>query len=161
MQLILDRHTHTEEYTQGHLWLRRDWPWKPDRFLAHTLERPWADNEPGHSCIPEGDYVVEPWTRPNGDNVFIVSGGSVCKLPDELSENKTRCLILFHSANFPRQIQGCIAPGRRAAAGTVENSRLAMQDIRGELGSYFSHAPAIGMTIRSWTDSWLPQKTDH
>jgi len=70
------------------------------REVCKTLELPWAGNAPGTSCIPEGKYklafVRSPRFQRNMWRVMQVPG---------------RDGILIHSANFDRQLKGCIAPG--------------------------------------------------
>ncbi len=149
MTLRLERYHDSGQATRGLLFFR-------DRFLCYTLERPWEHNRPSRSCIPPGTYDVRPWTRPNGDHVFIVSGGSVCTTPDLLNEDKglTRCLILFHSANYVNEIAGCIAPGtgvsNTAAGYSVTRSRNAMELLHNVLKPKLSTQPWIGLDIRNY-----------
>ena len=64
-----------------------------------TVELRWNDNIQGDSCIPEGKYVVVPRNSPkHGDHFHIT------KVPG-------REFCLFHSANFAKELLGCIAPG--------------------------------------------------
>lgn len=79
-------------------------------FICHTVERPWLGNAPNESCIPEGVYTVERYTSPRHGNVFILSGGTVDKF---YNSNGQRWGILFHKANLPTQLEGCIAPATR------------------------------------------------
>jgi len=68
-------------------------------FQCFTLELPWKENKKGISCIPKGWYYACKYNSPsNGDCISI--GGVV-----------GRTHIQIHSANFTRQIQGCIAVG--------------------------------------------------
>lgn len=78
-----------------------------DRFLCHTVERPWINNKAGLSCIPEGVYSLEKYLSPSHGESYIVSGGMVEKFKNN---NGNRWGILFHTANLPRQLAGCIAP---------------------------------------------------
>ena len=74
------------------------------REVCKTLELPWLNNTSGTSCIPEGKYklafVRSPRFQRNMWRVMQVPG---------------RDGILIHSANFDRQLKGCIAPGLTAA----------------------------------------------
>lgn len=65
----------------------------------HTLELPWKDNARRISCIPKGQYNVVPRFVPKFKNHF-----HVLDVPG-------RDWILFHSAAYHTDIQGCIAPG--------------------------------------------------
>jgi hypothetical protein len=67
--------------------------------LFYTVERPWLDNAPFLSCIPEGEYSMV-WKRsPKFDWCY------------EVENVKGRSHILFHVANFPEEIEGCIGVG--------------------------------------------------
>ena len=68
-------------------------------YQLHTMELAWNNNERGVSCIPTGKYHAKPRYSAKHKNHFIV-------------ENTTpREFVLFHSANYSRQLRGCIAPG--------------------------------------------------
>lgn len=77
-------------------------------FICYTLERQWQNNEPFRSCIPEGRYLLTDYDSPKYGQRFALAGGSVSIYQGD--ENK-RFGILIHAANFPSQLQGCIAPG--------------------------------------------------
>ena len=69
-------------------------------FKCFTLELPWKDNELNVSCIPRTlGYKGEKHKSPaNGDVIAITN-----------VHNRT--YIQIHSANFLRQLKGCIAVG--------------------------------------------------
>lgn len=140
MHLQLIRYKRTPDSTQGILF-------NLSTFLAYTLELPWLNNQPNISCIRIGNYRVSPWRRPNGDNVFILRGESVCALPAELDEKKTRCLILFHTGNTCQDIQGCISPGLTAGINTVGRSGDAMNALHKYTKPYLSMNKSFGLTI--------------
>ena len=87
----LERFAYTPFGTFGRLFLPESSLW--------TVERWWCDNRPFESCIPEGDYRVRPRRSARFGEVM-----EVCDVP-------ARTDILFHPANRPRELQGCIAPG--------------------------------------------------
>ena len=69
-------------------------------FKCFTLELPWKNNEKNISCIPRvSGYVGEKHESP--------SNGSVIAINNVLN----RTYIQIHSANFLRQLKGCIAVG--------------------------------------------------
>lgn len=69
-------------------------------FNCFTLELPWKNNERNVSCIPAaGGYLGEKHESP--------SNGSCIAINNVLN----RSYIQVHSANFTRQIKGCIAVG--------------------------------------------------
>lgn len=76
-----------------------------------TIEQPWRDNKIGESCVPAGSYKLVPYSSPThgatycldnpllniyGPGPYPVGGRSYCEL---------------HSANWARQLEGCIALG--------------------------------------------------
>ena len=67
--------------------------------LFWTVERPWLNNEVGKSCIPEGRYLVKPFSGMKYKDVY------------EVTNVVGRTAILLHAANKASQLQGCIAPG--------------------------------------------------
>lgn len=94
----------------------------------HTLEQNWEDNKRSVSCIPEGTYNV----RATQSARF----GRLMYLVEAVPE---RTGIRIHPANFPSELQGCIALGtsigRTAAKGKMLlNSRAAVGSLERLLG---------------------------
>lgn len=67
-----------------------------------TVERPWLCNRPYVSCIPEGKYQCWPRRFYRGGYPAVEVGG----VPG-------RTHILFHRANVPEDVAGCIGVGSR------------------------------------------------
>ena len=86
----------------------------------HTLEQNWEDNKRSVSCIPAGTYNVRATQSARfGRKMYLVEGVA------------ERDGIRIHPANFPSELQGCIALGtsigRTAAKGKMLlNSRVAV-----------------------------------
>lgn len=82
-----------------------------------TLERPWFPGQPGGvpfaSCVPDGTYQLERFTRPNGDLVLRLwnTDLGVYRHQGDVPEAGGRYLVLIHAGNWVRDIVGCIAPG--------------------------------------------------
>lgn len=76
--------------------------------ICYTVECPWLNNAPNQSCVPPGQYEVETHVSPRFGPCLIISAPTlgVTKAGPSL---RTHCL--FHAANHPSQLQGCIAPG--------------------------------------------------
>lgn len=77
----------------------------PNGVRLYTVERPWLGNLPSVSCIPAGVYECEP------RNFFRGGYKAV-----EITEVPGRKHILFHIANFPRELEGCIGVCSRLGA---------------------------------------------
>jgi hypothetical protein len=85
-----------------------------NRFFS--VERPWQNNEPRVSCIPEGRYKVVWYNSPRFGRTLAVVGGTVSLFPDNRFK---RSAILFHTANTIDDILGCIGLGK--SLGWVNN----------------------------------------
>ena len=70
-------------------------------FSCFTVERPWLDNRPFVSCIPEGLYPLRPRRYNRGGYETF-----------EIADVPGRTHILIHRGNLPRHVQGCVAVGR-------------------------------------------------
>ena len=90
--LTLRRYLYGESCTLGFL--------RAPGLFAYTIERPWLDNRPSESCIPDGLYECRPRYFHHGGYDAI----EVCDVPG-------RSDILFHKANVSTDVRGCIAPG--------------------------------------------------
>lgn len=102
---------------------------KADGFECFVLERSWNANQANISCIPSGSYQVEPFSGRRFKDVAIVK------------DVPNRSFILFHAANRPTELQGCIAPGVSFGfeddAPRVNNSRFALQQLFETVGREF------------------------
>lgn len=76
-------------------------------FVCRTLERAWKDNKPDISCIPEGTYTCRFTVSPH---LSQITGHTITTY--ELLDVPNRSGIRIHSANYYRQLLGCIALGR-------------------------------------------------
>lgn len=84
-----------------------------------TMELPWRENAAEVSCIPPGEYVVEPYLSPTFGRCYHVT------------DVQDRTWILFHSGNvagnrdlgYHTHSLGCILPGLRSGWLTVKGRR--------------------------------------
>ncbi len=129
--MVLTRYCYADEYTLGVLTHNGE--------TLHTIERPWLPGLPGGlpfvSCVPDGRYQLLEHVRAGGDRVPAMRNPDLGVYYSERSvpSEGGRYLCLLHSANWVRQVQGCIAPG--ISAGIAEDvhrtysSRVAMRSI--------------------------------
>lgn len=107
-EIVLSRWAHSPTSTMGII--------RFDGEVFWTLERPWLDNQPFISCIPQGTYDLKWRQSPKFGWTW-----SLEDVPD-------RTYILIHSANWSRQLHGCIALGMELMGNefAVGNSRKAV-----------------------------------
>lgn len=91
MNLTLTRYGYLPFGTYGEMVM-------PSGVKLYTVERPWLDNKPSISCIPPGQYDCVPAYFFRGDYAAV----EITKVPG-------RAHILFHIANKPTELEGCIA----------------------------------------------------
>lgn len=85
--------------------------------VIFTVEQPWAGNKSFRSCIPEGVYELQWHTSPKYGRRLHIVGGAVALTEADMhaTNGKSRFSCLIHSANWAKQLQGCIAPGMAVA----------------------------------------------
>jgi len=69
----------------------------PDGSELASVEQVWLENKKSVSCIPVGEYVCRRRMYHRGGYEAF-----------EILDVKNRKYILFHVANWPRQVKGCI-----------------------------------------------------
>ena len=106
-----------------------------DRVI-HTVERPWLDNKPGESCVPDGFYYLEPHIGGRFTDTWALVGETVSHYEDP---NLERFAVLFHAGNTANDVIGCIAPGIEKTDDGVLRSREAMEHLRDYLGADGPH----------------------
>lgn len=98
-----------------------------DGHVFFTVERPWEDNKPFKSCIPEGEYSLVPHESNKYGNVLaIVNNDMGVTHYEEPSSVRYACLI--HTANYPHDVEGCIGLGDNYTNDMVTNSRQSITD---------------------------------
>lgn len=107
----------------------------------YTIEQPWNNNEQDKSCIPKGSYELIPYTSPVHGETYCLHNPLLNVYAPPIVQTlpqgaRTYCEI--HSANFARELKGCIALGVSAdvwldpttndMTPVVTQSRLALQE---------------------------------
>lgn len=123
-------------------------------LLLYTVELAWHDNEPDKSCVAEGTFDLIPYMSPTHGPTWCLHAPSLGlyafdfgKAPKGFEKyampktlvGKARAFSEIHSANWARQLLGCIAfgldgapmldPSTGKAAPAVERSQDAIRDI--------------------------------
>lgn len=94
MKTAVLKRTYFKDATLGHLFLEDQ-----DDPLWYSIERPWLDNKKNESCIPEGEYIVKPYSSEKYPDVW------------EVCDVEGRTYILIHVANWAHDVKGCIGVG--------------------------------------------------
>lgn len=94
-----------------------------------TLEREWAGNLPGVSCVPAGRYELVPWQGVRFPKHWALRGGTVGLWP---GDGVVRSAIVIHAANRPDELQGCIALGT-----LTMGARSLLTGSRAAVGAFF------------------------
>jgi hypothetical protein len=89
-KLIVERFAYTDMGTFGRMSVGGQ--------TLYTVERPWLDNRPNTSCIPEGTYRCTPRRFNRGGYDAV-----------EIQGVPGRSHILFHVGNTMHDVVGCIA----------------------------------------------------
>ena len=112
-----------------------------------TLERPWIVNPHGaggllrESCVPDGDYVLEPFDGSRFQNVYRLVNPLLGVYPATRPAGQTwgRTAILIHTGNTVDDVIGCIAVGTahsvNGGRNVVLRSGEAMNLLRRALGN--------------------------
>lgn len=95
--------------------------------LFFTVEKPWKDNKPFESCVPEGEYSLVPHNSNKYGDVLALVGETVSHYKDP---DFKRYACLIHTANYPKDVEGCIGLGDNynANQSMVANSRQSIID---------------------------------
>lgn len=72
-------------------------------FGSLAIEKDWVENTKSLSCIPEGEYECRPrWSSKNAPNYDWAY---------EITNVPGRTDVLIHIANWPHELEGCVALG--------------------------------------------------
>ena len=122
--ISLERFCYSEAGTFGKLTI--------GNWHCFTVERPWADNKPFLSCIPEGQYILKKTSTPSHKNTFVLT--STLLNVREFEQPTGRYAILIHKGNTIEDVVGCIAPGDKLGyvngKWAVLNSKNTMKEVR-------------------------------
>jgi hypothetical protein len=79
----------------------------PTGERLYTIEPPWKDNHADISCVPPGAYTLMPYHSPeHGPTWYLQNADNTVG-----GRGAARSYCELHSANWARQLEGCIAFG--------------------------------------------------
>lgn len=118
-RVVLTRYETGPEGTFGYISVDQQGWW--------TVERPWLDNASNISCIPEGDYPCRVTISPRFRRPLYL----IDSVPKRFG-------VRIHPANLARQLNGCIALGKKLGAidgvKAILMSRPAVSEFEAALG---------------------------
>jgi hypothetical protein len=103
-KLTLVRFCYAPDGTFGYVDLGRERIW--------TVEREWNDNLPGKSCLPVGIYNLLPYSSEKYPNTYALENKGL-QVWAYWSSEARRFACVFHSANLPQELEGCVSAGTR------------------------------------------------
>ena len=115
-----------------------------NEFSCFTVERPWKNNIPFVSCIPDGSYKVKWHNSPKFGTTLAVYGGSVSI---QKQYEYDRYAILFHAGNWPTDFEGCIGVGRSLRCINGELGVTSSRDTLNELFLLLQNRDDISLNI--------------
>jgi len=130
--VILTMHTQSnEEATTGIM--------QAGDLEFYTIELPWRDNKQGWSCVPAGTYDLIPYNSPTHGPTWCLHNPALNVYGRAPYPIGCRSECELHSANYARQLLGCIAlgtdgqpmidPMTNTVVPAVENSRDAVAEL--------------------------------
>lgn len=94
-----------------------------------TVEKPWLNNKSFESCVPEGDYILIPHKSNKYGEVLALVNTHI-GITHYKEHDSVRYAILIHTANYPKDVVGCIGLGDNYIPdkNMVTNSRQSISD---------------------------------
>ncbi len=114
-----------------------------------TVEREWLNNRSGESCVPAGVYELVKLDSPKyGPGMYHLHSpdlGVYAKGGDKA----LRSHCLFHVANFPKEVKGCVGVGTDFHPTTwgVVNSKVGLANLMDYLDEQCVMDEKIELTI--------------
>jgi len=93
----------------------------------YTVEKPWQNNAPEISCVPDGKYTLTPHNS-------LKYGNVLCLINEEKGithfkeANSKRFACLIHVANYEKDVLGCIGLGDEYLGRMVANSKKSIDE---------------------------------
>ncbi len=133
-------------------------------FKWLTIERPWANNKPFESCIPEGMYTGVPHDASGGKGIFAMVNPELHVYNNEYDIpggiiGRYKCLI-GDIANHPDQVLGCVGLGKDFAwfkPKRVKSPYLCVSSsgkAKKEFDAEIKDADELRIEIVRWDDDW-------
>lgn len=106
------------------------------KFECFILERPDLNNQPKISCIPEGTYDISLYYSPHNKRWVPL-----------LHDVPSRAEIEIHPANWPHQLEGCLAPGVVRDIDAVYSSDVAFDALFKQINDAMDNTEKVTIAI--------------
>ena len=117
-------------------------------FTLYTAEQPWRDNEPYKSCVPAGVYELVKFNSPKYGATFALKNHDLDVGVFEGEAKRFACVI--HAANWPKQLQGCVAVGLDSIVLSGELAVSSSREATSKLLDYIRSAGITHLDIRNY-----------
>lgn len=107
----------------------------------YTVEKPWQNNAKEISCVPNGEYTLEPHDSFKYGHVLCMVNDSGVTHFKESNSKRFACLI--HVANYEKDVLGCIGLGDRYLGHMVTNSKKSIKEFYNLVDPQTTHTLTI------------------
>lgn len=116
-----------------------------------TVEKPWVNNTPEISCIPSGVYTLAPHESHKYGNVLCMVNNEM-KITHFKNIDSARFACLIHTANYEKDVIGCIGLGETYLGHMVTNSKKSIAKFYNLVNPKETHILTINWKDRNATD---------
>ena len=112
-----------------------------DDQVFFTVEKPWKNNEPFESCLPDGEYSLIPHGEYGKDGNVLAIVNRDMGITHYQEPDSVRYACLIHTANYPSDVVGCVGLGQDYIAdkNMITNSRKSIKEFYAKISPTESH----------------------
>ena len=93
----------------------------------YTVEKPWQNNAPEISCVPDGNYTLTPHNSKKYGNVLCMINEDI-GVTHFKEPNSKRFACLIHVANYEKDVLGCIGLGEKYLGHMITSSKKSIKE---------------------------------
>lgn len=111
-----------------------------------TAEQRWNNNIPHKSCVPTGMYELVPYQSPRYGSTYALRNHALDVGVFEGEAKRFACIL--HAANWPSELEGCIAPGEGLGCLSLEFAVTSSTAALRKLKKYIEDNSILHLHIR-------------